>query len=413
MRPSPSKQKLLFFVIIIAFFGLLLRRLDFLQAPQLYDEISFWKTSLIFSDRLIPTISELRSYGELSTPLPFIIYGALEHFSGHGLLAGRLLNLILLFMIAAIIGWPRTGNQQSILCLVGLLLFPYNFLYGGRLYTDVIACAWVLLGLVGYQHNRHFLSCVAFILAIASRQYMVAFPAAISLYEFAIAIPQFKASHRFNLAKQWRWIAPLIATLSLLGWIYLFQGLTPQVGAAISKVDPHVQTTAWAIDPGRAVNYLGSVATYIVIPEFVLFRLWQQPSRSKQQRRLIIGIASVLLLVVVVSPPLLYTRNSINLIAGIFNNTQYEFIGAIIYYLLSLLTVIRFSQPSLLSLMVLTNSAIMAKVYPWDKYLWPFVVVFWYLKATEPEGIKISVNIGPEKKQQSQPEAIATAIKKT
>lgn len=384
MRANLLHQRLLFSLIIIIFFGLLLLRLDFLSAPKLYDEITFWKTSLIFSDRLIPTLNQLRSYGELNTPLPFLIYGALEHLFGHGLWLGRLLNLILLFVIAAAIGWPRSGTHRSLLCLVGLLLFPYNILYGGRLYTDIIACFWVLLGVVGYQRKQHSLSCLAFILAISSRQFAVAFPAAICLYEVTNSLLRLKQSNQFNLSDQWRWIAPLLATLSLLGWIYLFQGLTPQVESALNKVDPNVQETAWALDPGRAINYLGAVATYIVIPEFILFRRWRNLSLPKQ-RRLIIGTASLLLILTIISPPLLYTRNSVNLVAGIFNNTNYEFIGASIYYLLSLLTVLRFSQPNPLSLMVLTNGIVMAKVYPWDKYLWPLVVVFWYLKNKHPK----------------------------
>lgn len=385
MRLSLFKKQLLFSIIVTIFFGLLLLRLDFLAAPMLYDEITFWQTSQTFSERLIPSLSSLSSYGELNTPLPFIIYGVLEHISGRGLLLGRLLNLILFFIITLAIGWPQPKNHRSIICLIGLLLFPYNFLYGGRLYTDIIACFWVLLGVIGYQRHRHSLSCLAFILAIASRQYMVAFPAAICLYEFVIALLQLKQSRQLSLSTQWRWLAPLIATLSLLGWIYLFQGLTPQVATAISKIDPQVQSTAWAVDPGRAINYLGSITTYIVIPEFILFRLWRQASLPMQQRRLIVAIALTLLIVVTLFPPLLYTRNAINLVAGIFSNTPYEFIGAGIYYALSLLTVIRFSRPSLLSLMVITNSVIMAKVYPWDKYLWPLVIVFWYLKTTEPD----------------------------
>lgn len=387
MRLSLSNQKLLFLLITSLFLGLLLFRLDFLLAPKLYDEIPFWNTSLAFSDRLIPRIEDLKTYGEVNTPLPFVIYGLLEHISGHGFIAGRLLNVVLLLAITFAIGWPRSSSQNSLLCLVGFLLFPYNLLYGGHLYTDVIACAFVLLGIISYQRNQHILSCVAFILAISSRQFMVAFPAAISLYEFSRSIVRFQRSSQIRLSEQKRWLLPLIATLSLLGWMYLFKGMTPQVEEALSKVDPRVQTTAWAIAPGRAINYLGSIATYIVIPEFILFRLWrnklwQTSSFSKQRRRITIAIASILLALAAISPPLLYTRNAINLAAGVFNNTNYEFIGAGIYYLFALLVVIRFSQPSLLSVMVLTNSLIMAKVYPWDKYLWPFVIVFWYLKAT-------------------------------
>ena len=100
-----SKQKFLFVLSITAIYIVLMFWLDFLQGPYWYDEQTFWNTSLTFSDRLIPRIEDLRDYTELNTPLPFIIFGALEYLFDRGIFTGRLLNLILSLIIVFIIGY--------------------------------------------------------------------------------------------------------------------------------------------------------------------------------------------------------------------------------------------------------------------------------------------------------------------
>ncbi|NJL57842.1 hypothetical protein HC928_23955 [bacterium] len=87
--------------------------------------------------------------------------------------------------------------------------------------------------------RSHFPSSIAFMLAIASRQYMLAFPAALATYEFAVCALEVWRTRRLDLAKQKRWLAPAIAAMSILGWIYLFQGLAPET--AIESRAPQVQ----------------------------------------------------------------------------------------------------------------------------------------------------------------------------
>lgn len=100
-------QRFLFLLCVTAIYASLIVGLDFLQGPCWWDEITFWDTSLRFSDRLLPTVSNLKDYNELSTPLPFIIFGALEHLFGRGIFAGRLLNILLSLSMVFMIGWPK------------------------------------------------------------------------------------------------------------------------------------------------------------------------------------------------------------------------------------------------------------------------------------------------------------------
>ena len=123
----------------------------------------------------------------------------------------------------------------------------------------MIACFWVIIGFVSYIRNRHFISCIAFILAIASRQYMLAFPIAITTYEFMIAVKNIRnldtiKTKIINLFK-WRWIAPFIAALSIFAWIYLFQGLVPKTALEV-RLAPEVQrsTSNFGILPDLGVK---------------------------------------------------------------------------------------------------------------------------------------------------------------
>ena len=251
-------------LVLIAYLGTIFFFEGLQGAPQ-WDEKRFWETSLIFSDDLIPTLQELRNYGELNTPLPFIVYGAVEHLFGGGIFVGRLLNLALSFlMICLILFAARERGLDPILAASGLLLFPYHVYYSALLYTDTFAAFFVLLGLHFYVRERHLLSGLFFVLAIASRQYMLAFPLAIVAFELA---PFLRGGFRVRL----RWVAPLVAASSMLGWIWLFGGLAPAPGPAVARWVPAIQASPWALAPATPLYILACLGLYFVIPELVLF----------------------------------------------------------------------------------------------------------------------------------------------
>jgi hypothetical protein len=228
--------------------------LDFLQGPCLVGRADFWKSSLTFSDSLLPSLSDLREYYSLNTPLPFMTFGLLEYLFGQGMVAGRLLNLVLSLGIVVIIGWPsKDKGERALLCLLGLFLCPYFLFLSGRLYTEMITCTWVLLGFVAYWRDRHWISCLAFVLAIASRQYMLAFPAAIATYEFLTIASQYRQGKPVSPSQHQRWLAPALASLSFFGWVALFGGLAPT--DAIAHKSPDVQKSTLALTPGGAINF--------------------------------------------------------------------------------------------------------------------------------------------------------------
>lgn len=220
---------------------------------------------------------------------------------------------------------------------------------------------------------------------------MIAFPAAIALYELIAAAAKAIHCRQIQLAVQKKWLMPLLATLSIFGWFYLFQGLTPQTALEV-RLAPDIQKTAWAVRPGGAVNFLAFVGLYIVIPEFLLFEIkakltagWrhQKIGLSQEKRRkhglMKYGlIAIALLLYVAIFPPISASAGNTGKVARLLQVDELEMLW---FYGLSLLACLRFSRPNLLSIVVFANSLIMVKAFPWDRYVLPLVVFFWYAKA--------------------------------
>ena len=381
IRLNRSHQKFLFILLITAVYTVLVIQFEFLQEAKVKDEPRFWETILMFSDSLIPSVADLRNYQELNTPLPFIMFGMVEYLFNLDIFGARLFNLILSLIIAFIIGWPNRNKKESgILCTIGLLVCPYFLICGGRLYTDIIACFWVLLGFMAYIRDRHWLSSLAFILAIASRQYMLAFPAAIATYELIIALNHFRTSRKFDLSAQWRWIAPAIAAGTIFGWIYFFQGLAPS--GAIDTLAPKIQQDTWLLKPNRIVYFLSFISIYMVIPEFFLFqpiaKIKSIKGYLKQRWRRVVIIAGGLLLFCLVFPPIL---DSDGMFAGVVKLLRYEILQSTLFYVLALFACLRFFHPNLMFFCVAFNCIILMKAHYWSKYVLPLSIVFWYLKS--------------------------------
>src|SRR5437867_4945211 len=182
---SNSKLSLLFCFGLAALYLGLFVFYDKLHFPMIWDENHFWRTTLLFSKSLVPDFRVLRNYNELNTPLPFIIFGALAHQFKDGLFAGRFLNLIVSLIIICTIGLPLgRKDARSILAAMSILSVPYYLWLSTHLYTDILSAFFVLAGFWLYVRNKHILSSIPFILAIACRQYMVVFPLAIAAHEF-------------------------------------------------------------------------------------------------------------------------------------------------------------------------------------------------------------------------------------
>ncbi|MGB3650249.1 MAG: hypothetical protein WBA41_03445 [Rivularia sp. (in: cyanobacteria)] len=325
----------------------------------------------------MPPKTWLQDYQELNTPLPFIIFGFLEYLFKGGIFAGRLFNFCLSFSIACIIGLPiNKKRKDAFLALCGLISFPYFLWLSGHLYTDIIASFFVFIGFVFYIRCQHILSGISFILAIASRQYMLVFPLAIAADEiFCYLIAKVRYQNRSYKPQLIRILTPLIASFSIFGWFLLFKGIAPKA-AMVERPIPDVQVNWLSLEPNSSLYFLACVGLYFVIPELILFRpkfSWQNLLTRKN-----IFLASILLLLFILFPPL----KAHGILIKVARLLPSDFMVLSLFYFLGLLTCLRFSNRLNLAFWILfVNSVLMMKAYPWDKYLLPLLIIFWYLKS--------------------------------
>ena len=364
-RLSASLFLAIVLVYVVSF--LLMGRLEF---PLIWDERHFWQTSLSFSQSLVPDLNQLRNYGELSTPLPFIMFGTLEYLFKGGIFSARLLNLALSFLMTCLICLPaRKTVKHSLLIGCALLSCPYYLWLSGHLYTDIIAGFFVFLGFWFYIRSWNILSSLSFVLAIASRQYMVAFPLAIAAFElFSNRPPKMRI----------RWVSQLVASLSLVGWIFLFNGLTPKMALANPDLPsvPAVQLSWWSLQPNNSLYFLACVGLYFVVPELVLFRR-KTVLTDLLTRKSGVAILGLALLFVFFPPPL----DAHGILTKLLWSLHADYLKMAGLFVLAILACVRFSRVNLGFWALLMNCGLMMKAYPWDKYVLPLLIVFWYLKS--------------------------------
>lgn len=334
-----------------------------------YDEVNFWETTQRFLRD--PLADALRNYGSLNTPLPFLIFAANESLFHGGLPGGRWLNLLLSFAVVAAIGWR--SDRRAILAAVGLMSFPYFWQLSLLMYTDLMAGAWALAGVWAYLRGWNSVAGLAFVLAIASRQFTIAFPAAIVAHELTLAI--FAGQKRPWLT----WAAPLAALTTLAGWFWLFGGLAPKLAMREHQVNiPASQHSLLNLDLSASLYALACIGVYFVLPEFILLR-----PRWRSARHWLTWAVLILVLVWFVAFPI---ANPHGVLRKILRAVPHPVaLGVLVPAAMA--AAWRFARANLAFWLVLANVTVLAKAYPWEKYLLPLMMVLWGLKSWAPPAI--------------------------
>lgn len=374
-------------VIAIAYFIYLII-FSFLTFPLKEDEPHFWKTSESFSHSMIPTLELISDYNDLNTPLPFIIFGQLEFMTGNGIISGRYLNFLLSFaMLFLIIFLAQNNFQYPVLLILPLLINPYIILTSNYLYTDIIAVFFVFTGLLSYLKKKYFLSMLLFFLGISSRQYMVAFPAALLVYETLRLFEIKSITSFFNLIKSFFYnravLTMLLSSLSIFIWFFIFEDFGPKT-ALRNQIVLTAQKNTLIFQ--NSLIFLSSVAIYFVIPELILFsrKTWNQIKPGFFQRSLYISLAALIILFIIF-PPVANKENiaRFGIVDWIFRLLSFpDLLRVIIYCCFAMVTVIRFFKIDLASILVFVNTLLMLKAHvAWEKYTLPLVVILYLLKA--------------------------------
>jgi hypothetical protein len=303
------------------------------------DEVHFLKSSQAFRGGF--DLEALRHYPEVVTPLALVIWGELSHLTGDGLFYGRLLNLVLTFLMLCCIvlsapeQWPRAAFAT-----LGLVLFPYTLPLGVHLYTDAIGVFLVVAGTLMLSRNRPVSASLAFTFAIATRQYLVQIPAALLAVE----------GIHFLRRETVRWqdvFACAAACLTVFGWVGFFGGVAPQEGIefwAPLYATPMLRPTEFILFQG--LYALTGIGAYFVIVEALLFRRFPVPLPMRNRRGVLLAI--VLAALFWLDPPALdvgvHPGGPIGRVAvALLPPPGFDDVRVAVYYALALLCVPRFA----------------------------------------------------------------------
>jgi hypothetical protein len=353
--------------------------LDGLRFDVRRDEVHFWPTALQFSHSLVPSARLLRSYGELNTPLPFVLWGISERILGLGIFGARLLNFLLSFGIVALVTVVaarrgRSGVRQLVPAL-GILLYPYFLFVSTHAYTDILPAALVALGVLLHLRGRYWTAALLFALAISARQYMAAFPAALVAHELY-------ASRRDGWRPASAWLAPAMGAATLGGWYLFFGGFGPPGEIAAQAI---VTADAETLLPRNSLYFLTCIGAYFVPAALVLtpMRLaWRDLCRPAATTS-----PAGLLLLFAVFPPIQNENFPIPTMGYLDKGLRWlpDLARIGVFYLFALLAIAQLHARRLAFLFLLANAAVMTKAHiAWDKYVLALVVVLWLLEATSP-----------------------------
>jgi hypothetical protein len=351
---------------IVAFGGL--------HFPLTGDEIHFWNTTLEFFTAPLPSMAALHSYNELNTPLPFVLWGTLHYWLHHGVWLARALNMAASFAVVVLIAWPSTPDVavHRALAAAGLLMCPYYLFVSAHVYTDMPAIFFATFGLWAYLRGRHAFAAVLFALAIACRQYTVAFPLAIVAHEIVTG----------RVRRSCRGIVDAgAAAATLAGWVLFFGGIAPPVAIATQGIATAPFAT---VVPRNALYLIACAGLYFAVPAALLYR---RAPRFAELRRFAILIAGIVLLVLFVVFPPLRNEGVPTVQMGLFDRVLHAAglpdaprVG--VFYLFALAAVISVRRYAL-ALIVFSALVTLKGHLAWDKHALPLVAALWFLASRD------------------------------
>jgi len=374
---APRALQLAFWLLVAAAYGGSILYLHGLSFDPIKDEDQFWKQVQSFAASWPPTLEQLRNYQQPMTPIAFLVWAGLESWHHLGIAAARFAtiaaSLAVLAMIALRRAAPGADRATPVLAAAILLIYPYWVPLSLLVYTDVPASFFVVLGFWLYVSERHVASAVAFALAIGTRQYAVAFPAAIAACEGLAAL-------RARAPAWSRWLPYSVSAASLLVWIAFFGGVGPEAG--LENWPRHVTALA-GIQPAFGLYFLAAMGAYFVVPEFVLDRRWRNLALGFD-RRALLSLVVVVLLFAIFTPDypvhIGFLNRALNFAFGesVLGGT----VKLALLLGLTWATVLRFMRLDLGMWLVAANVGMISFAWaPWEKYCMPLLAALWFLKS--------------------------------
>ncbi|MGH7242194.1 MAG: hypothetical protein ACREJD_02115 [Phycisphaerales bacterium] len=387
----PSPARIAFACGIVAFCAIVGWQMQLNAAPPLRDETHYWPNARYLTSKGWPSIEKLRTYGELCTPLSLMLFGWADRTTGGGLPAARYFSLsavcatLVLFVLLA-----RGPDRRVLPAAICLLAFPYFLGVGIHIYPDSFAILFTLLGLALFQRDRPWVGAIFFALAISCRQYMVAFPVGLALWECVELIRTRPArDHMLDrvgaIVASSKVLAGASGAVVLFAWITFWGGFGPP--GEVSRQAVSTAQHAALFYPQYALYGLACLGLYFVLPHWLLVtrRLDWRTAISVRSCALLVAVAILFWLF----PPqdnfhyevdnMGYFDRMIRAAVGAHTVARLFVLGAFTW-----IALVHFSGWSLASALVLVHLIVLAKAHiAWDKYELPMLVCLWFLVADD------------------------------
>lgn len=386
----PSRVRIAFVFAIVAFCAIVGWQMQLNTAPPLRDETHYWPNAQYLTSGGFPSLEKLRTYSELCTPLSLTLFGWADRLTGAGLPAARYLSLSAVCATLVLFALLARGPDRRVLpAALCLLAFPYFLGVGIHIYPDSFAILFTLLGLVLFQRDRPWIGAVFFALAISCRQYMVAFPIGLALWEIAELIRLTPGNKRWHaIITSSKAAAGFSGGVVLLAWIIFWGGFGPP--GEVKRQAVSTAQNSILFYPQYALYGLACLGLYFVLPRWVIFdrRLDLRAAVSMRSLALLAGVAICFWLF----PPqdnfhyeidnMGYFDRMIRGAVGAHSTTRLVILGAFAW-----IATLAFSRYSLASMLVLVHLLMLAKAHiAWDKYELPMLVCLWFLVADAARG---------------------------
>ncbi len=226
-----------------------------LSRPESGDEAHFVQTIRQFGQQI--NFEQLRTYEEMSTPLPFVAYGLWGRLFGFelpalrigGILVALATHAVYLVLLLSLLG-RRLGALLAFLLFV---LHPYTVYLSLFVHTDIPAVGLALLGLVALRDGRPLWLAVALAGAVLCRQYLVFLSGAVMVF---CSLRWFIMSDRRAVTMGLAAVASLLPFIALL---VLWRAPHPD-----NQVQKLYIGNAFSFHPGSLVVYLMTIGVYLL-----------------------------------------------------------------------------------------------------------------------------------------------------
>jgi len=218
------KRSLLLLILFLIIYETFLYMGVGLRQPTWADEHHFISTIEYFGQEI--SLKQLKTYNDMSTPLPFILYAIWGKIVGFQLHQLRFLSLIiaLFTFISFYIYYFQISGRIKIAVPVTLFLIfqPYSIGISVFVYTDMLALFFLAWSLIAFRKEKPIIMAISTAGALLCRQYFIFLPAAFILYYLIQRI----LNPRGNSYKML--ISSIVSFIPFISLLILWRGFSPQ-----------------------------------------------------------------------------------------------------------------------------------------------------------------------------------------